>query len=649
MGYHAVQVPRRFDLQQALTALSGLLLVLGFVGVHPVIPYLSIAAGAVYALRSTWESLREREIDVNLLMVMAAAGAIVAGYPLDAAILLFLFSLSGTLESLALGKAKSAIASLMRLRPQEATLVEEAGDRVVRLEEVLIGSLLRVRPFDAIPLDGEVVEGMTTIDESTMTGESRPRSRGPGDSVVGGTLNQEGTILIRTTTRAGEATLDRIVRLVREAQDNKASGERISAWFGKRYTVFVVAVFGLSFTVRLALGQGFDDSLYPSLTLLVALSPCALVISTPAATLSALAWAARNGLLVRGGAAIEAAGEVDAVALDKTGTLTAGTPEVVAICQVEIPALAGVSNGDKPPCWRAGDPQTHETRRWLAIAAAVEQFSPHPLAAAVVRAAQSAGITPRPADESRTLPGLGVEAIVDGRRTRMGRQRMFDGEPLSDDFVAHIEDMRSQGWTVSILEHDGQRVAFGFADSIRPEASQTIQDLHALGIRQVTMLTGDNEITAVAVARQVGINDVQASLLPDQKSAVLRRQAGEGWKVMMVGDGVNDAPSLAQAHVGVAMGGLGSDVALEAADVVLMRDNLRGLPDLVRLGRQTRAVIRANLLFAGVVVVGLAVASLAIRLPLPIAVLGHESSTVLVILNGLRLLRGPRKGLGRAA
>lgn len=625
---------------------------LSLFNLHPAIPYLSVAFGSYFALGAAYRSLKDRELDVNFLMVFAAAGAVAVGHPAEAAVLLFLFSLSSTLESLTLSRTKSAIEGLIKLRPDTAIRLGEAGDQTVPVEELRVGDHVRVPPFQGIPADGIIRSGQTTVDQSAMTGESAPVARGEGDRLLAGTQNLESMVVMEVTHAVGDTTLEKIVDLVRDAQENKASGERISAWFGQRYTIFVILAFGVSLLIRFLLEQPGPDALYGALTLLVALSPCAVVISTPASTLSALAWCARNGMLVRGGEFIEAAGRIDTVLLDKTGTLTEGKPKLVEICVcTDVPETVPASGSlclEEHACWAREREMSAEARGVLRIAAAAEQYSAHPIADAIVQGAREHGIEVPEADEQKAVAGMGVAARVEGVSVRIGQRRFFD-EGLPPEFAVHAEEQQAKGMTVAILEFDGHWAALGVRDEPRAEAPAFLSELEALGVRNRMMVTGDTPETAEAIAEELGIEKFHAGLLPDDKERLVEEQVRAGKTVMMVGDGINDAPSLARATVGVAMGGLGSDVALNAADVVIMQDKLSRIPQLIRFGRRTNAIIRANLIFATGVITVLTFGSMLFdqfwpeyrNLLLPIAVVGHEGSTVLVILNGLRLLRGP--------
>ncbi|MFZ4509182.1 MAG: heavy metal translocating P-type ATPase [Fimbriimonas sp.] len=632
------------QIESILTVLCGLALGLSFVPGLQFAAYFGVAFGSVRALQAAFESLRERQIDVDLLMVLAAGGAVAVGQPADACALLFLFSLSGTLEEMALGKTKSAIEGLIRLRPSQALVLRDGVETRLPLEQVKIGDTMLVPAFETIPIDGVVATGQSSVDQSSMTGESVAVAVSPGSKVIGGTQNMDGMLSIEVTSTVGDSTLDRIVTLMQEAQDNKASGERISTWFGQRYTIFVICAFAVSFVVRYLLNQPVNEALYSALTLLVGLSPCALVISVPATTLSALAWAAGHGMLVRGGKVMEDVGEIKQIAMDKTGTLTYGKPvlQEICVCVGEEVATVESSCGVETGCWIRGEAPSSQALQLLRLAAAAEQYSSHPVAAAVINAARDLGADVPEASEHRIIPGLGVSATVDGSRVLLGKEALMRQESveLPPVFLEHVRELGESGMTVSILYGSAGLAALGFRDTMRADAPAVLDELRNLGIGAIIMLTGDNQQTANAMAKAVGVDSFAASLMPEDKARRIQELAAKG-PVMMVGDGVNDAPSLSGATVGVAMGGLGSDVALNAADIVLIHDKLSGIPSLIKLGRKTQRIIRANLVFAALVIVSLTVASFVTKLPLPVAVVAHEGSTVLVILNGLRLLRGP--------
>jgi Cd2+/Zn2+-exporting ATPase len=616
----------------ALTALCLIFLIVAWYGV-PWAAYVSVAFGGVYPVLTAFESLRERNIGISLLMLIAAAGAIAIGQAEEAAILLFLYSLSGTLEEFALGKTRSAIEALMKLRPETAVRLTNAGEEKVSIHDLAVGDKIRIAPFESVPIDGRILEGSTHVNEASMTGESVPVGKEPGEMVVSGTQNLEGMCIVEVTAAVGQTALDRIVEMFRDAQENKASGERISQWFGKPYTFVVLGAAVLSFLVRhFGLDHDVRTAFYESVILLVAMSPCALVISTPAATLSAMAWAARKGILIRGGEFIEALGNIDIVAVDKTGTLTQGRPKLVELC------VCRTSGVDESACWHGEESMSPEAKEVLRLAAAAEKYSTHPIADAIVRAATGIGIALPEAKDQVDKPGYGVRANIDGASVRVGQPKFFDDLP--GEFEDHVRDLQKRGLTVAILSVGEVWAALGLRDQARKESSGTISALRDLGVKRVVMLTGDNAQTADVVAQEVGVTEWKASLLPGDKTSLIEKMEAEG-RVMMVGDGVNDAPSLARATVGVAMGGLGSDVALNSADVVLMGDRVAALPEIIRLGKKTSRIIWANLVFGGAVIGVLVLLSLFSVLPLPWAVVGHEGSTVLVILNGLRLLKGP--------
>ena len=618
------------DLQATLTTFCGIALIVSFFPHAFAAAYVSVACGAYYATKSTYESLKERQIDVNLLMVLAAVGAVVIGQVQDSAGLLFLFSLSSTMEAFAMSRTKSAIESLIRLRPAQALLVIDGQEKLVPVETLVTGNVIRVNGFEAVPADGIVVSGNSSVDESALTGESLPVAKFPNAIVTGGTQNLDGTLFVKVTKEVGNSVLDQIVELVKTAQENKASGEQISQWFGQRYTIFVIFAFAVAWAVRLLLGQPGPDAFYAALVLLVGLSPCALVISTPASTLSALANAARKGILVRGGEFIEKVADIDVIALDKTGTLTRGKPKLIAMATVQ----GEVSN------WSPGMPVPANLRSIFATVASVEAGSSHPLAQALVSAARNEEIPFEAATDTRIVPGKGAIGTVHGVTVPVGNVRLLNenGFTVPMELSTITAGWKDKGQT-SVLSAGPDYVAgFAFQDEIRDEAASVLADLRTLGIREIIMLTGDKRETAESVGKQLGVSTIHAGLMPEDKTRLIGDSAKQS-RVMMVGDGVNDAPSLALATVGVAMGGLGSEVALNAADVVLMHDRLDRIPDLIRLARRTKAIIRTNLVFAATVILGLTIASFVTKLPLPIAVIGHEGSTVLVILNGLRLLR----------
>lgn len=404
-----------------LTAICAVLLVVSFVPGLTAVAYGSCAAGSVFALRSAWLSIRNRDIDVNILMLLAAIGAIAVGHVQDAAALLFLFSLSHSLEHFAMARTKSAIEGLVRLRPKRATRVTNGAHEDVAVEDLRPGDLIRVDAFHAVPADGVVESGLSSVDESALTGESLPVPKNQGEKVTGGTQNLEGTLTVRVTQAVGDSVLDQIVSLVANAQENKASGERISQWFGQYYTIFVIVAFGLSYGIRVAIGEPQSIAFYASLALLVGLSPCALVISTPASTLSALANAARRGILVRGGEFMERAAKIDIVALDKTGTLTYGRPKVQQMA----------FSSDRIVEWRIGQNLPKELEAPLTEAASVEYYNTHPLGKAILKLCADQGITVPIPDNAEVVPGLGAKASVNGVPVFVGNDHFIQQSAAS--------------------------------------------------------------------------------------------------------------------------------------------------------------------------------------------------------------------------
>lgn len=632
------EVDSGHDLRQgvALTSLCGAFLIAGLLLPYPLLSYTAMVFGAWLPVKAASESLKSKQLDVNTLMLLAAFGSAALGLPFEGAVLLFLFSLSGTLESFALGRTKSAIEGLIKLRPSEAIIIDDSGEHGVPVKDVAVGQKVKVLPFENVPLDGKIITGQTSANEAAMTGEARPVSKALGDMMLSGTQNLDGSVVIEVTAAQGSTTLDQVVNLVQEAQQNQASGERISSWFGSRYTFFVIGVFTLSLILRLVFGQDLNRALYASLSVFVALSPCALVIASPSATLSALAWAARRGILVRGGDPIEQAGKASIIVLDKTGTLTRGKFTLVR-------ALVSQSTGEEC-CVDILEGDAESARDVLSAAASLESHSTHPLAEAIVSAAQSKGLHWDEAQDVQVKPGLGLIGTVGKQEILVGQEALIPGLP--EDLLAKAEGFRADGLSTVVMKWGTQLALFGMRDEVRPESASVLKVLKQLGIKKTVMLTGDSLQPAEAAAKTVGIDEVYARQMPADKEARIAKLEEEG-HVIFVGDGVNDAPSLARASLGVAMGGLGSDIAMNAADAVLMKDSLNDLPRLVSLGQKTNRVIKGSLGFAAGVVVCLFFGTLladwllspeARKAILPFAVLGHEGSTVLVILNGLRLL-----------
>jgi len=582
--------------------------------------------GGWYGARGGIEAMRSLTVDIDLLMILAALGALVIGAPFEGAMLLFLFSLSNVLQHIAIGRSRRAIQALMTLRP-EVALVRRDGDLLeVPIEEVEVDEVFVVKPGDRLPLDGVVVEGESDVDQASLTGESVPVTKRPGDEVFGGTISGDGSLEVRVTKPAGESALARMIALVEEAQSEKAETQRLIDRLEQPYALGVIGMTLAAVAVpTLLLGEAFDPAFYRAMTLMVAASPCALVISTPAAVLSAIANGARRGVLFKGGVYVEEMATVKAVAFDKTGTLTEGRTRLT-----DVRLLDGTTEDDL-----------------LALAAAVQARSEHHLARATVATAEARGLAVPEATDFRASVGLGVEATVDGAAVRIGNPHFFEAGGRRNGLAAAIEAVEAlerEGKTAVLVTRDpstgsGQALGvLGFADTLRPGAAGVIRELRRLGVEEIVMLTGDNRHVAERIAREAGVDTVHAELLPEHKVAVVREIAARVGPVAMVGDGVNDAPALAAATVGVAMGAAGTDVALETADLVLMADDLDALAYAVALSRRTRRTLLQNLTFAVGIIVVMVASILSVGLALPLAVVGHEGSTVLVSLNGLRLL-----------
>jgi Cd2+/Zn2+-exporting ATPase len=577
-----------------------------------------LAGGAVPTVGAI-RALLQRQLGIDLLMIIAAVGAAAIGDWGEGTALLFLFSLSGTLEAYAMYRTHRSIEALVHLRPRDAELVRDGADQRVPIELLQIGDIVRVRPGERFPVDGDVVEGETWADEATITGESTPIHKPAGALVLAGTMNGRGGILVRMTRAVADSTLERIIQMVREAQAHKTTTQRLIETWQQPY---VLAVFAGAFLVvigaRLLHTTEWYDAWYHAMVLLVAASPCAVVLSSPAAVLSAIARAARRGVLFKGGYHLEMLGRVEVMAFDKTGTITEGKPSVAAV-------------------WTTDGMEADSILRW---AAAVEHGSEHHLAEAVLGEAARRGLELLPVEEFENHPGLGVHGHVQGRWVGVGREGLFAAHdiPIPGAVRETAENSRTAGQTALLVVVAGEGGGvIGLADRVRPEAAGAVASLKRLGVEEVVILTGDHEDVAREVANRVGADAVRAGLLPDQKVTELRHLMAGDRSLAMVGDGINDAPALAAAQVGIAMGGAGTDVALEVADVVLMRDDLKALPFAVWLSRRARQRVRQNMTFA-FAMIGVLIATSFLGLPLWLGVLGHEGSTLLVVLNGLRLL-----------
>jgi Zn2+/Cd2+-exporting ATPase len=551
-------------------------------------------------------------------MTGAVTGAALIGQWEEGATVAFLYAVSNWLEGYTMERARRSLRGLMDLAPKEARVRRDGSESELSVEQVEVGDLLLIRPGEKIAMDGSVRAGTSAVNQAPITGESVPVDKGPGDPVYAGTLNGYGALEVEVTRRVEDTTLARIIHLVEEAQAQRAPSQQFVDRFARVYTpaVFALAL-GLMVIPSLFFGQPWEPWIYRGLALLIVSCPCALVVSTPVTIVSAIANAARHGILIKGGAYLEEVGRLQAIALDKTGTLTKGEPEVT-----DILPLDGASSD-----------------ALLALAAAVEAASEHPLARAVVRAAERKALRLPPATGFTALPGKGGQATVDGERIFVGSPRLFAEVAGGAGNPERLAALEAEGKTVMLVgTAAGPRGILALADQLRPESRAAISALRAAGIRHVALLTGDNWATAEAIARALGVDTVRAEVLPDQKLEAVRALRAEFGSLAMVGDGVNDAPALAAASVGVAMGVGGSDVALETADVALMTNDLSKLPFLMRLGRRSVRIIHQNIAFSLIIKAVAIAAVFPGWLTLWLAVLGDMGATVLVTMNGMRLL-----------
>ncbi len=582
---------------------------------------LAFTIAGIPALSVVWGKLKKFRIDVDLLMLLGAGLAAFIGSPFEGALLLFLFSLSGGLEGFALQRTQQAIVSLRKLAPTEATLLEDGETRRVPLRRVEIGVTVLVRPGEKLPVDGEVIGGNSSVDESALTGESIPRDCQPGDAVYAGTQNLHGRLELRVTKKTTDTTLAKVVSLVTEARHHPAKAQRMIDRIGPTYSIVViVSSVAVVLVAKMVFGLGTNDALHRGIALLIVASPCALIIATPVAYLSAMAAAARCGVLVKGGAHLEIVAMARVVAFDKTGTLTTGQ---IRLTDIE-------ANG-----------QIDESQT-LRYAHAVEASSTHPLGAAVRDAFRDRGLSSVSVTDYRMLPGEGEEGVVEGSKVWIGRPELLTqhiGADAAESLAGRTQALRSQGKTVSAIVIDKTAGLLAFQDTIRPSAADCVASLRRQKIQHIEMVTGDHEIVGGQVAKKLGLDGYRAELAPHDKLTAIRSLQEQYGVIVVVGDGINDAPALAHADVGVAMGSIGTDVAMEAADIVLMQDRIERVAWLHRHALRTRSIVRQNLSLAIAVITILSGVAVMGSIPLPLAVIGHEGSTVLVGLNALRLLR----------
>lgn len=612
-------------LEMPLVVVSGVLLVTGwilerFVSAPALVPTiiwaLSMASGGFFAIRGSIQSIAQLRIDIETMMVVAALGAAVLGAWFEGAFLLFLFSAGHALEHRAMDRARRSIEALGALRPEVARV--RRGNEVVEIpvEQVQRGERIVIRPGDRVPLDGIIREGKSSLEEAAITGESIPVPKKPGDSVFSGTINSEAVLEVEVSHLASESVLARVVDMVAQAEAQKGPNQRFAQRLERTFAPLVMAAAVVFPVVLVLLGTPLKEAVLRAVSLLVAASPCALAISTPSAVLSAVAAAARGGVLIKGGIYLELLGGVRAIAFDKTGTLTVGRPKVLTM----TPA-SGVSREEL-----------------LSTAAAVESLSAHPLAKAVVDAAAEQRVQAPAGKDLEAIHGKGIRAKIGEEPVEVGSLALFEGQTLPAEITAEVQKLEEAGQTTMVVRRAGRFLGvIGLADTVRSGAQHVIRTLRQAGITRTVMLSGDNARVAKAIAAQVGIDEARAPLMPADKVSAVREMGKQG-SVAMVGDGVNDAPALAAAAVGVAMGGAGSDAALETADVVLMSDDLAKLPFALSLADKATAVMKQNLVIALGVSGVLIIAAVLGLTQISQAVVLHEGSTLVVVANGLRLL-----------
>jgi heavy metal translocating P-type ATPase len=577
------------------------------------------AAGGWEPALAGLRALRERTLDVDLLMVVAAIAAASIGQVFDGALLIVIFATSGAVEAVVTRRTEESVRALLDLAPEHASRQRDDGtEESVPVADLVVGDVVLVRPGERVGADGVVLSGLSEVDQASITGEGLPAPKGPGDEVFAGTVNGTGALRVGVARVAAESVVARIAAMVEEASATKARTQLFVERIEQRYSVAVVVGALALVAVPLALGAAFEPTLLRAMTFMIVASPCAIVLATMPPLLAAIANGGRRGVLVKSAVAMEALGRTTVVAFDKTGTLTEGRPHLESVTP-----LAGLDGAGL------------DEDAVLALAAAAERPSEHPLAAAVVRAARERGLPVADATGFTALPGRGVRATVEGTLVVVGSPAALDGIP-----EAPVTRLEADGSTVVAVIADGSPVGLlAISDRLRPDAAATVARLAELTGRPPVLLTGDHAGAAARVADAVGITDVRSGLLPDAKAAAVRELQAAGHRVLLVGDGVNDAPALATADTGVALGGRGIALAVETADAVVVRDDLTTLPNLLGLSRRARRVVLANIAIAATVIAGLVTWDLVGTLPLPLGVAGHEGSTVVVALNGLRLLR----------
>ena len=581
---------------------------------------LAIAAGVPLTARKAWLAVRARVLDINVLMLVAASGAIALGEWSEAAAVVFMFAVAQALEARTLERARTAVRALIDLTPAEAVVRDGAGQRKVAVDQVAVGAVIVVKPGEKLPLDGQIVTGTSEVNQAPVTGESLPVDKAPGDEVFAGSINGRGALEVMVTRLRRDTTLARIIHLVEQAQARRAPAQTFVERFARWYTPAVILMaIATAVVPPLAFAAEWQPWIYRALVLLVVSCPCALVISTPVSIVAALSSAARKGVLIKGGAHLERAGTIRCVAFDKTGTLTRGVPEVVDVIALNGLPATGV----------------------LALAAAVEQRSAHPIARAIVAYAEGAGVHTDAGVGVTALAGLGAEGHVEGTRVVLGNHRLFEERRLCSPLLhERLQQLSVRGRTPVLVARDGQPVGIiAVADRPREASRDAVEILRRQGVDSVVMLTGDSSATAAAIATDLGIDEVRAELMPDEKVKAIEELRVRYGSVAMVGDGVNDAPALATADVGIVMGAIGSDAALESADIALMADELLKIPYALRLSRATMRNIKANLVISLALKAAFVLAAVAGIATLWMAVLADTGASIIVVANALRLLR----------
>jgi Cd2+/Zn2+-exporting ATPase len=579
----------------------------------------SIVVGGFKPARSALYGIKKLNFDMNVLMTIAVIGAVGIGEWTEGALVAFLFSVSTTLSSYTMEKARDSIRSLMNIAPKEATVIREGKEIQIPVERIQINDQIIVKPGEKIAMDGEVVQGSSTVNQAAITGESMPVAKNSGDDVFAGTLNQQGSIRVRVTKLVEDTTLSKIIHLVQEAQGKRAKTQAFVDRFSQYYTPIVMALaFVISIVPPLLFAQSWEEWIYRGLALLIVACPCALIISTPVALVASIGNAAKKGVLIKGGIFIEEAGTIKAVAFDKTGTLTVGRPEVT-----DIVSVSGI-----------------EVQELLSLAAALEKRSEHPLAEAIVRKAEKDNVSFIEANGFTSITGKGAYGTVDKLTYYIGNPRLFKERNFDLSEIKDITRLQQEGKTVMLLGTEQRIIGMiAVADEVRDLSAEAVARMKKAGIEKTIMLTGDNEATAKAIAQKVGVDEFRAELLPEDKVKAVKEIQQQYGKTAMVGDGVNDAPAMAIANLGIAMGVAGTDTALETADIALMSDDLTKLPFLVRISRATIGIIKQNIWFSLIV----KVISLLLIFPgwltLIVAILADVGASLIVTLNGLRLLR----------